>query len=326
MDSASSESPTDLGIGVLKVQKPILLAFIWSGLALAIISCSLRVLARFRYFKKLLVDDYFVLLALCCVLANAIILQIYAQDMYLILTVSAGLEMPEEGYAQLAESYFRSAVAVVILFYSALWSIKISFLLLFKRLCTNVRGQQLIWWLVFGFTVASYLACIGTIQYQFMFIPFSMLKGVQMSWRRKAALSGIFSLVVITMVFAVARTALITSSNTIQVDSSLLWMWSAIQASIAIIVACLATFPNLFSSESSRHRFKKPVGPAASNLFPYENGRRRKTRDILDSLESMADDAHSEYEQQNEDTSGAQPIADHHDRDAHDLNEMLRAV
>ncbi|KAL8857184.1 MAG: hypothetical protein Q9178_006239 [Gyalolechia marmorata] len=364
MDFAPSESPTDLGIGVLKVQKPILLAFIWGGLALAIICCSLRFLARFRSFKKLLVDDYFVVLALCCLLANAIVWQIYARDMYHILAVSAGLEMPEEGYARLAESYFRSGVAAVILFYSTLWSIKISFLLLFKRLCTNVRGQQLMWWLVFGFTVATYFACIGTIQYPclvssfrslaacrtsaatsfqkitlklncawdvitdclIMFIPFSMLKGVQMNWRRKAALSGIFSLVVITMVFAVARTALIGSSNTTKTDSSLLWMWSAIEASIAVIVACLATFHNLFSGESSRHRLKKPVAPAPSNLYPYGNGRRKKTRDILDSLESMADHAHWEHEQHNEDTSGSQSIADYHHRDAHDLNEMPRAV
>ena len=65
-----------------------------------------------------------------------------------------------------------------------------------------------------------------------MFIPFSMLKGVQMKWRRKAALSGIFSLVVITMVFAIVRTALVGSSNTTQPDSSWLYMWSAIEASI----------------------------------------------------------------------------------------------
>ena len=65
-----------------------------------------------------------------------------------------------------------------------------------------------------------------------MFIPFSMLKGVQMKWRRKVALSGIFSLVIITMVFAIVRTALVGSSNTTQPDSSWLYMWSAIEASI----------------------------------------------------------------------------------------------
>ena len=65
-----------------------------------------------------------------------------------------------------------------------------------------------------------------------MLIPFSMLKGVQINWRRKAALSGIFSLVVITMVFAIVRTALVGSSNTTQPDSSWLYMWSAIEASV----------------------------------------------------------------------------------------------
>ena len=65
-----------------------------------------------------------------------------------------------------------------------------------------------------------------------MLIPFSMLKGVQMKWRRKAALSGIFSLVIITMVFAIVRNALVGSSNTHQHDSSWFYMWSAIEASI----------------------------------------------------------------------------------------------
>ena len=65
-----------------------------------------------------------------------------------------------------------------------------------------------------------------------MFIPFSMLKGVQMNWHRKAALSGIFSLVIITMVFAIVRASLVGSTDQTQIDSSWLYMWSAIEASI----------------------------------------------------------------------------------------------
>ena len=128
--------------------------------------CSLRFLARIRTFKKLLVDDYFVLLALVFVFANAIIWQIYAGNMYYVVSVAAGLKIPGNDFAQLAESYFKSTAAVMVLFYSALWSIKISFLLLFKRLGTNVRGQKRIWWPVFGITLATYFACIGPIQYR----------------------------------------------------------------------------------------------------------------------------------------------------------------
>lgn len=207
--------------------------------------------------------------------------------MYYIMAVSAGLELPGEGFAPLAESYFKSTVAVIVLFYSSLWSIKISFLLFFRRLGKNVRGQKVVWWPVFGFTLATYFACIGTIQYPclvssfaylaancstpaatsfqqvtlklnctwdvitdcssestgpllwdaadnptVMLIPILMLRGVQMRWRRKAALTGIFSLVVITMIFAIVRTAVVGSTNTTQPDSSWLYMWSAIEASV----------------------------------------------------------------------------------------------
>lgn len=132
-------------------------------------------MARLRAFKKLLIDDYFVLLALLFVLTNAITWQTYAPHMYYIMRVSAGLELPNENFANLAQSYFKFTVAVIILFYSALWSIKVSFLLFFKRLGTNVRGQRIIWWPVFGITLATYFACIGTIQYSCLVSSFQYL-------------------------------------------------------------------------------------------------------------------------------------------------------
>lgn len=95
--------------------------------------------------------------------------------MYYIMAVSAGLELPGEGFASLAESYFKSTVAVIILFYSSLWSIKISFLLFFRRLGKNVRGQNVVWWPVFSFTLATYFACIGTIQYRCLVNSFAYL-------------------------------------------------------------------------------------------------------------------------------------------------------
>ncbi|KAI4258269.1 MAG: hypothetical protein L6R42_005202 [Xanthoria sp. 1 TBL-2021] len=281
------------------------------------------------------------------------------------MRVSAGLEMPGEDFAQAAGSYFKATLAIIVLFYSALWSIKISFLLFFRRLGNNVRGQRRIWWPVLGVTVATYFACIGSIQYAclvssfeylaancatpaatsfqqitlklncawdvitdclIMLIPFSMLKGVQMKWHRKAALGAIFSLVVITMVFAIIRTALVGSSNTTQPDSSWLYLWSAIEASIAIIVACLATFRNLFSRESSRPRIEKPAAPGSSNLFLRGSGRRIKMSDVLDSLASRPDDGHSGYQQQSEATSDAQSIVDNHSHGTHSLYEIPRAA
>lgn len=66
-----------------------------------------------------------------------------------------------------------------------------------------------------------------------MLIPITMLWGLQMEWRRKFTLAGIFSLVVITMIFAIVRTAVVSSSKTSHSpDSSWLYMWSAIEVSV----------------------------------------------------------------------------------------------
>jgi len=94
----------------------------------------------------------------------------------------------------------------------------------------------------------------------------------------------------------------------------------------AINVACLATFRNLFSRETSRHKFEQPAAPASSNVFLRGSGRRNKIQDILDSLASMPDQSHSRYQQQNENTSDAQSIIDHHNHGVHDLEEMPTAA
>ena len=233
--------------------------------------------------------------ALIFAIANAIIWQIYIRNMYYTMIVAAGLELPSADFASISESYFKSTVAVIILFYSCLWSIKISFLLFFRRLGKNVKHQKLLWWPVFGFTIATYFACIGTIQYPclvrsfeylathcatpsaisfqqvtlklncawdvltdflsrshracplgmfvdisttVMLIPITMLWGVQMQRSRKIALAGIFSLVIITMIFAIVRTAVVGSVETRLPDSSWLYMWSAIETSVGKLDRC----------------------------------------------------------------------------------------
>lgn len=89
-----------------------------------------------------------------------------AHDMYELMNVSAGLELPGPSFFADGERYSRASLAILILFYSTLWSIKLSFLIFFKRLGKNVLRQKLIWWPVFGFTVASYVVAIGVLQFR----------------------------------------------------------------------------------------------------------------------------------------------------------------
>lgn len=89
-----------------------------------------------------------------------------ARDMYELMNVSAGLELPGPSLMVDGQAYSNASLAIIIIFYSTLWSIKFSFLLFFRRLGKNVRRQKLLWWPVLGFTLGSYMIAVGIIQYR----------------------------------------------------------------------------------------------------------------------------------------------------------------
>lgn len=124
----------------------------------------IRIFARLKTSKKLFADDTFVILALILALASAVIWQIFVKYMYEMLAVAYGSQ-PGPNFATDFEHYSKASAAVVIFFYSTLWAIKISFLIFFKRLGKNVGRQKLLWWPIFGFTMATYFASIGVIPY-----------------------------------------------------------------------------------------------------------------------------------------------------------------
>ena len=130
----------------------------------------IRIFARLTTFKKLFADDAFVILALILAFASAVLWQIFAKYMFELLAVAYG-SRPGPNFATDFEHYSRASAAVIIFFYSTLWAIKISFLIFFKRLGKNVRRQNLLWWPVFGFTMATYFASIGAVPYSCLMDP-----------------------------------------------------------------------------------------------------------------------------------------------------------
>lgn len=82
---------------------------------------------------------------------------------------------PPSSFVDDTEKYFRGTVVVLVFFYTSLWSVKISFLLFFRRLSQNVSGQKVLWWCVLAFTLASYVVCIGDIQYSCLAAPFESI-------------------------------------------------------------------------------------------------------------------------------------------------------
>ena len=90
-------------------------------------------------------------------LANAALWQKAVNNLYAVVAVdSVQRSLPP------LHSFFVSH----LLYYTALWSIKLSFLLFFRKLGIDIRRHMILWYCVLGYTVASYVICLGTIDYK----------------------------------------------------------------------------------------------------------------------------------------------------------------
>ena len=100
-------------------------------------------------------------------LASAIAWQVNKDTVYTILAFSAGaLSTVPENLPAETERLLRNAIAILVCFYSGIWSIKLSFLIFFRQLGNHLRKQEILWWSVLGITIATYFVSLGTIHYQ----------------------------------------------------------------------------------------------------------------------------------------------------------------
>lgn len=124
-----------------------------------------RFYVRIKSFRKLYADDYIVIVAWLMFLATAITWQTHVQALYRQFGFTAQSIVPTPTNLAAERALLRSEVPLVMLFYTCLWAVKLSFLLFFRRLGQQVRGQKFWWWCVFGVTVATWVTSITTIQW-----------------------------------------------------------------------------------------------------------------------------------------------------------------
>ena len=154
----------------------------WGGVALSGLLFVGRIYARAVSFRRLYADDVLVLVAWIMFLSSTVIWQIFKEDLYENLNVSSGaLYPPPKTFASDTEDYLKASVAVIVFFYSSLWFVKFSFLVFFRRLGHRVRGQNILWWVVAGITVASWLASLGTLEYSCLTGSFEYIVGTKVS-------------------------------------------------------------------------------------------------------------------------------------------------
>ena len=140
--------------------------FLWAGVAISFGFFMFRIFVRVKVFRRLFPDDALVLAAWLMMIAYAAIWQWCGDQLYLSVAVASGkLLMPPPDFLDQLETFLHGLFVAYYMFYTCLWSIKMSFLLFFLKLGHNVRRQKTLWWSVFAFTIASYAVCLGLVDY-----------------------------------------------------------------------------------------------------------------------------------------------------------------
>ncbi|KAK0508281.1 hypothetical protein JMJ35_009365 [Cladonia borealis] len=158
----SVPSPLTTEIAQPKFSKGVFLAIQWTGVVLSLSFIIFRVYGRLRLFRRLFPDDGFVGAAWLFYLALGIIFQTQINSMWIIMdAASNGQEQLSPDFIERANDSLHLQIGTWILSLTALWLVKFSFLLFFRKLGDHVRRQKILWWAVLGFTSASYVVCIS---------------------------------------------------------------------------------------------------------------------------------------------------------------------
>ncbi|CAG8975094.1 hypothetical protein HYALB_00008934 [Hymenoscyphus albidus] len=305
------------------VRKSTFLAVIWAGTAIGTLGLAFRLFVRVKYLHRLQFDDFLVSFAWMLLLGTALLWTVIINNFYEIANFLSGKAYLTATFPHSLEQYLHGSLAAWLMFYLVLWTIKINFLLFFRKLGDKVTNYyKIYWWAVLIFTLAAGIVCVGTIQYDCLAVtfeqstasqgtcagpkdikfqdfalkfpaaldiitdaliismPISMLWRVRMTIKRKLQLGGIFCLVILTIVVAIVRIAIVSSaagSNANkQVEVTSHFIWHHIEASVAVLVACLASFRTLFAAKErerdaeqreQRERAGRPAGPKARVLW-----------------------------------------------------------
>lgn len=149
-------------------------------LSFATLMIAVRLYSRFHGSGRFYLDDGFVLFAYAMSLSTAVLWQWTVSDMYRVLTYAAiapAAPLPSTApngppsqdtldIFDMQLRWLRVCLVVELFFYTGLTSVKLAFLFFFRRLGQNAHNLRYLWWPNLLFTLAVYLVCIGTVQYE----------------------------------------------------------------------------------------------------------------------------------------------------------------
>ncbi|ELR02813.1 hypothetical protein VC83_08271 [Pseudogymnoascus destructans] len=280
----------------------------------AIIACMVvaiafvltRILVRWKAGHGFGLDDYFCWAALIFYLAYSGLNFSIFPKIYMFQGIMDGKMQRPPDFAQQYTKMLRSVLATNIMFLTTLWCVKISLLLMFRRLIERVRSiYARFWYGVLIFTVVVYIIAVVsglvscgpmhnynivgkcatkefaqlrswslyfcmasdvTTDLLIMSIPISLIWNLQMNLLQKIGTGISFCAGFTTIIVAFIRAFTLHANKSSQINISWLAFWATIEGCIAICVNCIPAFAFLVRNKIHHSRDRKA---ANNNLAEY---------------------------------------------------------
>ncbi|KAI0020445.1 hypothetical protein F4780DRAFT_372666 [Xylariomycetidae sp. FL0641] len=287
------------------VTEATLLGVMWSGAALSLVIVSVRLWYRLRLLRSLKVDDYLVVFALLLNLATSILWTKLRRYFFINLEHIAS-EADPTTLLNILSITNPAALAAYLMLWSCLWSIKLSFMAFFHSLGKQLIAQQVLWWGTMALIISSYAVCVGMLNYScllakgnayfeectgpelqynyaytltttvldiatdaaIIIIPVNIVWRARIPLKKKIALGCVCSLTALMIVVTIVRVAV--GSTEQQVYITWLLLWNSVEMTLAIVVACVASFRGLYC-----HTKNTPQPSAPSTIYLQRQGRQR---------------------------------------------------
>ncbi|KAL8695599.1 MAG: hypothetical protein Q9224_003310 [Gallowayella concinna] len=235
-----------------------------------------------------LIEDILVCLAWACFTAMAIGYICVTDAVYRVSEVGTGRKPPypelKDDFIYLVKIFFPNT----LLLWTTLWLVKFALLLHCRRLIDRRPNYIIIWRLIMGLTGIFYIGCqcqterdarasVISLFYSFavdivtdlmiMIFPLRILWNLQLNLIRKISIMAIFGVGLVCIITSIIRVAQIHSkAQSKQPSPSWLIVWAIIEASIAVVVACLPTFGLLLPTRKTSAAYGYPNSHAQSKI------------------------------------------------------------
>ena len=133
-------------------------------LSIAVVCAAARAVIRIFYLKRTNVDDYFFFLAVVTLIPGQGLLFCYTGILYEIEATIEGKATPPPNVLQKLYNAAPFATTAELLCWTAIFSVKFSFLFYFRALVDRLYNMQVLWWITFAVLVpATAVSIAGTI-------------------------------------------------------------------------------------------------------------------------------------------------------------------